>query len=165
MSSLANPAESSGERARWEFSGYFLEIYPKLQEDSYLKPESRKGEIAMRIKYAILLFVPLVTFLWLFSTISKTTTAATKETLYGAYIDELVLKCKPKAARCNSGSRNIRQQSALYCLKAAYCNYHKTELVKEMVEADVGVKKHQIHYYLNKNFFYTLRTASKTLDS
>ena len=124
----------------------------------------------MRIKYAILFIVPLVTFLWVFSAISKTTTTttvntATKEALYGAYIDELVLKCNPKVARCNSGSEIIRQQAALYCLKAAFCNYHKTDLVKEMMKADVGVKKYQMHYYLNKKFFYALRTASKNLDS
>lgn len=124
----------------------------------------------MKIKYAILFIVPLVTFLWVFSAISKTTTTATvngasKEALYGAYIDELVLKCNPKVARCNSGSKTIRQQSALYFLKAAFCNYHKTELVKEMMKADVGVKKYQMHYYLNKKYFYTLRTASKNLDS
>ena len=141
-----------------------------MQDNSYLKPELRKGKIVMRIKYAVLFIVPLVTFLWVFSAISKTTTTATintatKEALYGAYIDELVLKCNPKIARCNSGSKTIRQQSALYCLKAAFCNYHKTELVKEMMKAEVGVKKYQMHYYLNKKFFYAFRTASKNLDS
>jgi len=95
----------------------------------------------------------------------KTTTTATKEALYGAYIDELVLKCNPKIARCNSGSETIRQQAALYCLKAAFCNFHKAELVKEMMKADVRVKKYQMHYYLNKKFFYALRTASKNLDA
>ena len=136
---------------------------------SYLKPELRKGKIVVRIKYAVLFIVPLVTFLWVFSAISKTTTTATttatKEALYGSYIDEFVLKCKPKIARCDSGSNTIRQQSALYCLKAAFCNYHKTELVKEMMKADVGVKGYQMHYYLNKKFFYALRTASKNLDA
>ena len=69
----------------------------------------------MRIKYAVLIIVPLVTFLWVFSAFSKTTIAAsintpTKEALYGAYIDELVLKCNHKIARCNSGSKtNTRE--------------------------------------------------------
>jgi len=124
----------------------------------------------MRIKYAILFIVPLVTFLWVFSALSKTTTTAsintaTKEALYGAYIDELVLKCNPKIARCNSGSKALRQQSALYFLKAAFCNYHKTELVNEMMKTGVGVKKYQMHYFLNKKFFCALRTAAKNLDT
>jgi len=123
----------------------------------------------MRIKYAVLIIVPLVTFLWVFSAFSKTTIAAstnteTKEALYGAYIDEFVLKCNHKIARCNSGSKTIRQQSALNCLKAAYCNYHKSDLVQEMMKADVGVKKYQMHYFLNKKFFHVLRTSSKELD-
>ena len=32
-------------------------------------------------------------------------------------------------------------------------------LVKEMMKADVGVKPHQIHYYLNKRFFEMFRSA------
>jgi len=119
----------------------------------------------MRTRYAIFLVFSLATFIWVCSASSKATITSKNKALYEAYIDEVVSKCEPKIARFNSGSKNIRQESALYSLKAAFCSYRKAELVKEMMIVDIGVKKHQMHYYLNKRFFHTLRTAAKNLDS
>lgn len=119
----------------------------------------------MRAKYAIIMIFVLVASLCAYSAISKATTTSKDRDIYAAYIDEVISKCEPKIARCDSGSPCIRQEAALYCLKASFCSYHKTDLVKEIASADIGTKEHQMYPYIKGRFFNILRTAAKSLDS
>jgi len=118
----------------------------------------------MRTRYAICFVLALTALIWVYSAISDASISSNNKAAYEAYIDEVISKCELKIARCNSKSRNIRREAALSCLKAGFFSYHKDELVKEMVISDIGIREHQIHYYLNKRFFDTFRTAAKRLD-
>ncbi len=117
----------------------------------------------MKKVFTILVTIIFVCLLSASPIISQMTTGSTNKALYGAYIDKFILRCESKAAKSNSRSKTIRLESALYRLKASFFSCNKTELIREMTAANVGVKPHQMHYYLNKKFFNTLKLASKAL--
>ena len=119
----------------------------------------------MRLRHGIFFVFAPVTFIWICSAISDANVSSQNKAVYEAYINEVISKCELKIPRCNCRSSNIRQEAALSCLKAGFCSYHKADLVKEMMIADVGIKKHQMHYYLNKRFFDTFKIAATRLNS
>lgn len=85
----------------------------------------------------------------------------TLKTHYDTFIDELISRCEYKeAAMFDSKLNNIRRAASLACLKAAYLKTHKEILIGKLMAEEVGIKTHKIQYYLNKEFFAVLRTAT-----
>jgi hypothetical protein len=107
----------------------------------------------MKKAFVIFSAVTFLTLLLISQVTSQTTATAKPRTLYKAYIDELILKCDSKAARYNSRCQNIRRDAELYRLKAEFYRTNKVQLIKDMVQEDVGIKPYQMHYYLNHRFF------------
>jgi hypothetical protein len=113
----------------------------------------------MKRRLLIILFVTFLVSVWSSTAISQMTTTTKLEQLYSKYIDEFISKCEFKAGFRNSKLVNIRREAALYCFKAHYLKKHKNDLIRDMIAEDIGLKRHRIHYYLNKRFFAMLRTA------
>lgn len=113
----------------------------------------------MKKTFIIFLFVTLLTLILSPLATSKTTTASKQETIYSAYIDKFISMCESKVKLRKSKLQNIRREAALYCFKANFFKRYKEELIQDMIAENVGVKRHKIHYYLNKKFFEMFRAA------
>ena len=104
-------------------------------------------------------------FLSPFASIGITEDDTGLETFYGAFIDDLISRCESKEAMCYSKCQSIRSSVSLYILKASFYRYHKQELIREMIEKQLGTNTHKIYYYLNTRFFDTLRDATTCVSS
>lgn len=82
-----------------------------------------------------------------------------KEIIYSGHIKNMIMSCESKDWMCDSTSRSIRGEYALYKLKESFLRANRPDLVHEMIEENVGIKPHQMTYYLNKRFFTVLRKA------
>jgi hypothetical protein len=112
------------------------------------------------IIFSVIMFLAI---LWSSQATSQQAGNLNLKSYYAAYIDELVSHCKNKASRHNSKSENIRQASALYCLKADFFKSHKETLVEEMAAQNIEAKTYKMNYYLNGRFFNELKLAMKNL--
>jgi hypothetical protein len=83
-----------------------------------------------------------------------------KKVIYSGYIDTMIVTCESKIRVCDSRSRSICDESALYTLKESFLRTNKSELVQEMIEQNVGIKPYQMTYFLNKRFFEVLRRVA-----
>ena len=83
-----------------------------------------------------------------------------KEVIYSGYIEKMIMSCESKIRGCDSRSRTICDESALYTLKESFLKTNKSELIQEMIEKHVGIKPYQMTYYLNKRFFEVLRRVA-----
>lgn len=79
------------------------------------------------------------------------------ESIYSSAVSEAIQISKNKSALRNSKSANLRRAAALACMKAAFLLDYKEELVKEMINKEIGTKSYQIQHYLNKSFFGIIR--------
>ena len=100
-----------------------------------------------------------------FSTIGITEDTGGLETFYGTFIDDLISRCDLKKAMCDSKCESIRNSVSLYILKASFYKYYKEELIREMIDKQMGTNPHRIYYYLNVRFFDIFREATKCVSS
>jgi len=82
------------------------------------------------------------------------------EMIYSGHIKKMIMKCECKDWMCDSRSRFIRDEWALYKLKASFLRANKSRLIQNMIKEDVGIKPHQMTYYLNKRFFELIRKSA-----
>ena len=76
---------------------------------------------------------------------------------YRTSIESTILKCEKKAELRTSRSKNIRQASETFCLKARFLKENKPELIRGMVEKNLALKEYKVNYYLDRQFFKDLK--------
>ncbi len=108
----------------------------------------------MKAQSIIILFTiifPL--FVWTSSAVSQTTETLYLKAMYSAAIDKAIAHCKAKISYRNSKSLNLQRTAALSCMKAAFFNDFKAQLIEDMIKASIGSKPYKINYYLNQKFY------------
>ena len=75
---------------------------------------------------------------------------------YRTCIESTILKCEKKAQLHRSRSKNLRQASETFCLKARFLKENKPALIREMAENNVALKEYKVNYYLDRQFFKDL---------
>ncbi|MDM8555891.1 hypothetical protein QUF75_14255 [Desulfococcaceae bacterium HSG7] len=78
---------------------------------------------------------------------------------YSAIIDELVMKCKYKTAMRYSKSDTIQNAAMLSCLKTTFYKKNKKNLIRAMIEENIGIKRYKVRYYLNTQFYNIVRPS------
>jgi len=111
----------------------------------------------MKKSCAVFAMVSLGALFLIGPAMSEMTTTPKLESVYRGYIDEFISRCDSKSARSNATCQNIRREANLAQLKAKYYRKHKEKLVQDMINNDVGVKRHKIRYYLISEFFASYR--------
>jgi len=106
-----------------------------------------------------------IMLLWPSQGLCQSPTTTGKERIFGSYLDQFISKCEYKTEMRNSKCINIRRNAALSCLKAHFLEFHREDLIRSMIAENIGTKPHQMHYYLNRKFFDTLRKAIKAVPS
>ena len=84
---------------------------------------------------------------------------------YSAIIDELVMKCKYKTAMRHSKSNVIRDAAMLSCLKTTFYKKNKENLIRGMIEKNIGIKRYKVCYYLNTQFYNIVRPSKVTISN
>ena len=98
--------------------------------------------------------------------LGMTTPVEDRRDIYGGFIDKEVHQCAKRSKQlCTSKFPSIQASSAIDCLKAAFLNFHKEELVAMMVDKDVGTKDYQMEIFLNNQFLTILNKATYQDDS
>ena len=92
-------------------------------------------------------------FVWTSSVLSQTTETFYLKSIYSAAIDKAIANGKAKTSCRNSKSENLQRAAALSCMKAAFFNDFKVQLIEDMIQASIGTKPYKIHYYLNQKFY------------
>ena len=92
-------------------------------------------------------------FIWTSSAVSQTTETLYQKSIYSAAIDKAIAHCKAKTSYRNSKSENLQRAAALSCMKAAFFNDFKVQLIEDMIQASIGSKPYKINYYLNQKFY------------
>jgi hypothetical protein len=92
-------------------------------------------------------------FVWTSSAVSQTTEMLYQKSIYSAAIDKAIAHCKAKTSYRNSKSENLQRAAALSCMKAAFFNDFKVQLIENMIMAGIGSKPYKINYYLNQKFY------------
>jgi hypothetical protein len=92
-------------------------------------------------------------FVWTSSAVSQTTETLYMKANYSAAIDKAIAHCKAKTSYRNSKSENLQRAAALSCMKAAFFNDFKAQLIEDMIKVNIGSKPYKIHYYLNQKFY------------
>ena len=108
----------------------------------------------MKARSIIILFTiifPL--FVWTSSAVSQTTETLDLKSIYSTAIDKAIAHCKAKTSYRNSKSENLQRAAALSCMKAAFFNDFKAQLIEDMIKASIGSKRYKISYYLNQKFY------------
>ena len=75
------------------------------------------------------------------------------ELLFAYLIDDCINKCKAKIKLSDSRSKNLRKTAAISALKAEYLSANKNNLINQMLETDLQIKKYKVHYFMNAKFF------------
>ena len=101
----------------------------------------------------ILSTIIFLLFVWTPSAVSQTTETLYLKANYSAEIDKAIAHCKAKTSYRNSKSENLQRAAALSCMKAAFFNDFKVQLIEDMIKASIGSKPYKIHYYLNQKFY------------
>ena len=114
------------------------------------------------IAFFIIIISP--TWLWSSQKGDEITAYERMEKYYDACIEKLISNCQAKLFMGNSRHENMRRSAALYCLKAGFLRFHKSELIRDMMARDVGIKQYRICYYLNKRFFDLFSDAIRTVN-
>ena len=91
-------------------------------------------------------------FVWTSSAVSQRTDTLDLKSIYSAAIDKAIAHCKAKTSYRNSKSENLQRAAALSCMKAAFFNDFKVQLIENMIKVNIGSKPYKIHYYLNQKF-------------
>ena len=78
-------------------------------------------------------------------------------------VDIEISKCEHKAAMATSKFNKVRSAAELSGLKADYFRLHKKELIKDMMEEQIGLKAYKIQYFLNMKFFATHHQKNQTI--
>ena len=92
-------------------------------------------------------------FVWTSSAVSQTTETLYQRSIYSAAIDKAIAHCKAKTSYRNSKSENLQRAAAISCMKAAFFNDFKVQLIEDMIKASIGSKTYKINYYLNQKFY------------
>lgn len=119
----------------------------------------------MKKTFLTLSAVALIMLFWPSQGLGQSSTTTQKGRIFGSYLDHFITKCESKRVMRNSRCINIRRDVALSCLKAHFLEFHREDLIRSMIAKDIGTKPHQMHYYLNRKFFDTLRKAIKAVPS
>ena len=82
-----------------------------------------------------------------------------REVIYSEHIKRMITSCDSKDWMCDSRSRSIRGEYALFTLKGSFLRANKSDLIHDMIAKHVGIRPHQMTYYLNKRFFEVLRKS------
>ena len=85
-------------------------------------------------------------FVWTSSAVSQTTETLYMKANYSAAIDKAIAHCKAKTSYRNSKSVNLQRAAALSCMKAAFFNDFKAQLIEDMIKAILGSKPYKINY-------------------
>ena len=117
----------------------------------YLKRKER-NTVKIRVMFVVL----VIAFLMLFtisSAIGETDIKSVKRMLFAYLTDDYIQQCQSKGKLSDSKSKNIRKAAALAALKVEYLNANKNELIGQMLETELSMKKYKVHYFLNARFF------------
>ena len=71
---------------------------------------------------------------------------------YNDYITEKIINCKRIASMNNHINSCMVQLVEMRSAQAKFYKKHRNELVKEMVESDIGKEAHKIDYFLITKF-------------
>jgi len=88
---------------------------------------------------------------------SDTGDIANPKRVYETRIDSCIRSCSAKTEYWHSRSENLRHRAAIECLKKAFFIRYRDELIREMMENQVGTKPYQIHRFLNQRFYEVIR--------
>ena len=105
-----------------------------------------------RIVFAVLMIVFFMLFT-ISSAIGETDIKSVKRMLFAYLTDDYIQQCQSKGKLSDSKSKNIRKAAALAALKVEYLNANKNELIGQMLETELSMKKYKVHYFLNARFF------------
>lgn len=81
------------------------------------------------------------------------------EAYYSGVIDKLIAKCKYKTDMRYSKSKAIRDAAMLSCLKTTFYKQNKERLIQAMIQADIGLKRYKVNYFLNSKFYKIVRPS------
>jgi hypothetical protein len=87
------------------------------------------------------------------------------EAYYNEYISHSIVKNQSKANLQTSRSANLRLSGNQCAQKVDFLTNHRSMLVNEMIENDIGTKPYKIDYYLNKRFHEMKRLVSTDVSS
>ena len=107
------------------------------------------------MKIRLLIVVLTVAFMIMFtisSVFGETDIKSVKRMLFAYLVDDYIQICRSKGKLIHSRSKHIRQASALAVLKAEYLKVHKHQLIDEMMETELAMKKYKVRYFLNARF-------------
>ena len=82
---------------------------------------------------------------------------------YNDIIDDLIDKCKYKTQMRHSKSDVIRNAAMLSCLKITFYKKNRQALIQTMLDADIGIKRYKVEYYLNTQFYNLFRPHKQTV--
>ena len=102
-------------------------------------------------------FISLSIFLMPLTADCQLKTRGDVESIFISAVNEAIQICKNKSTLRKSKSANLRRAAALASMKAAFLLDYKEELVKEMINREIGTKPYQMQHYLNKRFFGIIR--------
>jgi hypothetical protein len=83
--------------------------------------------------------------------------------LYEDMVDKEITKCERKAAMATSKFDKVRSAAEISGSKADYFRLHKKELIKDMMDEQIGLKAYKVQYFLNMKFFATYHQKNQTL--
>ena len=108
------------------------------------------------MKFRIVFVLLIVIYFMSFSISSfagENTNITLKRDLFAYLIDDCINKCKAKIKLSDSRSKNLRKTAAISALKAQYLSANKNNLIDQMLETDLQIKKYKVHYFMNAKFF------------
>lgn len=106
----------------------------------------------------ILSTIIFLIIVWTLPAVSLPTETPYLKSIYSAAINKAIGHCKAKTSYRNSKSENLRHVAALSCMKAAFFNDFKGQLIEDMIQAKIGPKPYKINYYLNQKFYGIIHT-------
>lgn len=72
---------------------------------------------------------------------------------YAEYIDQIIMHCEQKTGLRYSVSRNLRDSSSIYLMKADFYKKNRELLIEDMLDKEIQAKPYTVHYFLNQRFY------------
>ncbi len=84
-----------------------------------------------------------------------------KRAAYEKMLTNYAAKCVKQARFGESKSKNLRRRAEIACLKAAYLNQYKSQIIDDLINKNVEPKPYKIHYAVNTLFYDLIRRTAQ----
>ena len=86
---------------------------------------------------------------------------ADKRAVYEKMLTRYTAKCEKQAHFGQSKSEKLRRTAEIACLKAAYLNQYKSQIITTLMEKNVEPKPYKIQYIVNTLFYDLIRRTAQ----